>query len=63
MDIIWFKPDEKHWHGATPTTSMTHITIVEKLGGKSADWMEKVSDEQCHANPFIVFNISIPIGD
>jgi len=44
MDIIWFEPDEKHWHSATPTTAMTHIAIVEKLDGKSADWMEKVSD-------------------
>jgi quercetin dioxygenase-like cupin family protein len=40
-DVIWFPPGEKHWHGAAPTTAMTHITIVEKLNGKSADWMEK----------------------
>ena len=45
-DVIWFPPGEKHWHGATATTAMTHISIVEKLDGKSADWMEKVSDEQ-----------------
>jgi quercetin dioxygenase-like cupin family protein len=45
-DIIWFEPGEKHWHGATATTAMTHIAIVERLDGKSADWMEKVSDEQ-----------------
>ena len=45
-DVVWFPPGEKHWHGATPTTAMTHIAIVEKLDGKSADWMEKVSDEQ-----------------
>lgn len=45
-DIIWIPPGEKHWHGATPTTAMTHISIVEKLNGKSADWMEKVSDDQ-----------------
>ena len=45
-DVIWFAPGEKHWHGATPTTAMTHIAIVEQLDGKSADWMEKVSDEQ-----------------
>jgi quercetin dioxygenase-like cupin family protein len=45
-DVIWFAPNEKHWHGATPTTAMTHIAIVEQLDGKSADWMEKVSDEQ-----------------
>ena len=45
-DVIWFPPGEKHWHGAKGTTAMTHIAIVEKLDGKSADWMEKVSDEQ-----------------
>jgi quercetin dioxygenase-like cupin family protein len=45
-DVIWSPPDEKHWHGAAPTTAMTHISIVEQLDGKSADWMEKVSDEQ-----------------
>jgi quercetin dioxygenase-like cupin family protein len=45
-DLVWFPPGEKHWHGATPTTTMTHIAIVEKLDGKSADWMEKVSDEE-----------------
>jgi quercetin dioxygenase-like cupin family protein len=45
-DVIWFSPGEKHWHGATPTTAMTHIAIVEQLDGKSADWMEKVGDEQ-----------------
>src|SRR5881396_1159423 len=39
-------PGEKHWHGATPTTAMTHIAIVERIDGKTADWMEKVSDEQ-----------------
>src|SRR5664280_866745 len=44
-DVVWFSPGEKHWHGAAPTTAMTHIAIVEKLEGKSADWMEKVSDE------------------
>jgi quercetin dioxygenase-like cupin family protein len=45
-DVIWSTPGEKHWHGATPTTAMTHISIVEQLDGKAADWMEKVSDEQ-----------------
>src|SRR5713101_3891132 len=45
-DVIWFPPGEKHWHGATATTAMTHIAIVEKLDGKTADWMEQVSDEQ-----------------
>ena len=45
-DVISFAPNEKHWHGAAPTTAMTHIAIVEQLDGKSADWMEKVSDKQ-----------------
>ena len=41
-----FSPGEKHWHGAAPTTAMTHIAIQEQLDGKVVDWMEKVSDEQ-----------------
>ena len=45
-DVIWCPPGEKHWHGAAPTTALTHISIVEQLDGKSADWMEHVSDEQ-----------------
>jgi quercetin dioxygenase-like cupin family protein len=45
-DVVWFPPGEKHWHGATATTAMTHIAIVEKLDGERADWLEKVSDEQ-----------------
>jgi quercetin dioxygenase-like cupin family protein len=45
-DVVWFPPQEKHWHGASPTTAMTHIAIQEELDGKAADWMEKVSDEQ-----------------
>jgi quercetin dioxygenase-like cupin family protein len=45
-DAIWCPPGVKHWHGATPTTAMTHIAIVEKLDGKTVAWMEKVSDEQ-----------------
>jgi len=48
-DVVWSPPGEKHWHGATETTAMTHISIVEQLEGKSADWMEKVSDEQYQA--------------
>ena len=48
-DVIWFPPGEKHWHGATATTAMTHIAIQEKLDGKAVDWMEKVSDEQYQA--------------
>lgn len=45
-DVIWCPSGEKHWHGATATSAMTHISIVELLDGKSADWMEHVSDEQ-----------------
>src|SRR5438552_12854279 len=45
-DVISFAPNEKHWHGAAPTTAMTHIAIQEALDGKVVDWMEKVSDEQ-----------------
>jgi quercetin dioxygenase-like cupin family protein len=45
-DIVWFSPGEKHWHGATPTTAMTHIAIVEQFDGKSTDWLEHVSPEQ-----------------
>ncbi len=44
-DVVWFSPGEKHWHGATPTTAMTHIAIREKLDGKVVDWMEQVSDQ------------------
>jgi quercetin dioxygenase-like cupin family protein len=45
-DVVWFPPGEKHWHGATPATAMTHIAIQESLDGKAVEWMEKVSDEQ-----------------
>ena len=45
-DVVWFEPGEKHWHGATPTTAMTHIAIQEALNGSPVDWMEHVSDEQ-----------------
>jgi len=45
-DVVWFVPGEKHWHGATSTTAMTHIAVQEQLGGRTVDWMEKVSDEQ-----------------
>ena len=45
-DVVWFPPGEKHWHGAAPTTAMTHIAIQEQLNGKAVDWMEKVSDEE-----------------
>lgn len=45
-DSIWIAPGEKHWHGATPTTSMTHIAIHEAMNGSSAEWLEPVTDEQ-----------------
>ena len=45
-DVVWFSPGEKHWHGASPTSAMTHIAIQEALNGKVVDWMEKVSDDQ-----------------
>jgi len=45
-DVVWFEPAEKHWHGAAPTTAMTHIAIQERLDGKAVDWMEQVSDDQ-----------------
>ena len=45
-DVVWFAPGEKHWHGATPTTVMTHIAIQEALNGKVVEWMEHVTDEQ-----------------
>jgi quercetin dioxygenase-like cupin family protein len=48
-DVVSCPPKEKHWHGATPTTAMTHIAIQEQLDGKVVEWMEKVSDEQYQA--------------
>ena len=45
-DVVLIAPSEKHWHGATPTTAMTHLAIQEQLDGKMVEWMEKVSDEQ-----------------
>lgn len=50
-DIIWCPPGHKHWHGATPTTAMTHIAIHEALDGKVIDWLDKVSDEDYLAGP------------
>jgi quercetin dioxygenase-like cupin family protein len=47
-DVVWFSPGEKHWHGASLTTAMTHIAIQENLDGKVVQWMEKVGDEQYH---------------
>jgi quercetin dioxygenase-like cupin family protein len=45
-DVVWFAPGEKHWHGATPATAMTHIAMQESLDGKAVDWMEHVTDQQ-----------------
>ena len=45
-DVVWFPPGEKHWHGATATTAMTHIAIQEQLDGKAVDWLEQVSEAE-----------------
>jgi quercetin dioxygenase-like cupin family protein len=45
-DVVWFPPGEKHWHGASATTAMTHIAVQEQLDGKAVDWLEHVSDQQ-----------------
>jgi quercetin dioxygenase-like cupin family protein len=45
-DVVWFAPGEKHWHGATATTAMSHIAIQEKLNGSAVNWLEHVTDEQ-----------------
>jgi quercetin dioxygenase-like cupin family protein len=50
-DVVWIPAGEKHWHGATPTTSVTHIAIQERLEDRTVDWMEKVSDQQYQATP------------
>lgn len=48
-DVVWFEPGEKHWHGASPRTAMTHIAIQESLEGKAVEWLEHVSDQQYQA--------------
>ena len=45
-DVVWIPPGQKHWHGATPTTGLTHIAIQEHEGGKNVEWLEHVTDEQ-----------------
>ncbi len=45
-DVVWFSPGEKHWHGATPATALTHIALQERLDGKAVDWLEPVSQEE-----------------
>ena len=49
-DVVWFEPGEKHWHGASPTTALTHTAIQEQLDGKAVEWLEQVSDEQYSAD-------------
>ena len=49
-DVVWIPPNEKHWHGAAPSTAMTHIAIQEALDGKVVEWMEKVSDSEYSAS-------------
>jgi quercetin dioxygenase-like cupin family protein len=49
-DVVWFSPGEKHWHGASPTTGITHIAVQEHADGKTADWMEHVTNEQYQAH-------------
>jgi quercetin dioxygenase-like cupin family protein len=50
-DVVIVAPGEKHWHGAAPTTAMTHIAIQETLDGRNVDWLEKVTDEQYRPEP------------
>ena len=50
-DVVWIAPGEKHWHGAAPTTAMSHIAIAERVDGKGADWLEEVSQEEYLAAP------------
>jgi quercetin dioxygenase-like cupin family protein len=50
-DILWCPPQHKHWHGATPTTAMTHIAVQESLNGSPVTWMEQVSDAQYDVGP------------
>ena len=53
-DIVWFEPDEKHWHGAAPHCGMTHVAIAESRRGTVVEWMEKVTDEEYGAEPLTV---------
>ncbi len=48
-DIVWFAPGERHWHGAAPTSAMSHVAIAEALDGKVVDWLEHVTDEEYQA--------------
>ena len=53
-DVVWCPPGHKHWHGATPTTAMTHIAIQEAVDGRNVDWMEHVTDEEYAFGPYAV---------
>ena len=57
-DVVWIPPGEKHWHGATATTAMTHIAIQEQIEDKTTDWMEKVSDKQYQKGKKITSNLA-----
>jgi quercetin dioxygenase-like cupin family protein len=50
-DVVWFPPGEKHWHGASAKTAMTHLAIQEQLDGKAVDWLEQVTDDQYNTGP------------
>jgi quercetin dioxygenase-like cupin family protein len=50
-DVVWFPPGEKHWHGASPTTAMSHIAIQEELDGTTVTWLEPVTEEQYQTTP------------
>ncbi|HEV2703218.1 MAG TPA: cupin domain-containing protein [Steroidobacteraceae bacterium] len=50
-DVVWCPPDHKHWHGATPTTAMTHIAVTETLNGIGVNWLQKVTDEEYLVGP------------
>ncbi|MDL5049785.1 cupin domain-containing protein [Oscillatoria amoena NRMC-F 0135] len=53
-DVVWFAPGEKHWHGATAASAMTHIAIHEALDGRTVDWLEQVADETYQPTPGII---------
>jgi len=50
-DVVWFPPGEKHWHGATATSAMSHFAVQEKHDGRTVDWLELVTDDEYHGNP------------
>ena len=58
-DVVWIPPGQKHWHGATPTTAMTHIAIQESLDGKVVEWLEKVSDQQYRGETGMKIGITV----